>query len=79
MAISIRTPEHFPNRYIPLAAKMLDVRTAIGFSLSCSLSENGPHVFLSAKKTHLESIVAGGRLGGCRRHDESSYDINTVD
>jgi len=57
---------------------MLDVRTAMGFSLSCQIIRFGPHVvFLPAERTHLEGVVARRALGDCGRHYERMSVIQT--
>lgn len=61
--------KHLASSQIPLAAKMLDVRTAIGFALSCQIIRIGPQVYFSPQNsTHLEGVVARGALGNCARH-----------
>lgn len=50
---------------------MLEARTAIGFSLSCELSEIGPHT--EFRQSHLEGIVASSSLSYCGRHLECYY------
>jgi len=57
---------------------MLDVRTAMGFSLSCQIIRFGPHVvILPAEQTHLEGVVSRGSLGDCGRHYERMSVIQT--